>query len=189
MALQRLTIAKLGGVAADRTAACFEYWSNQRTSESRTDWDSTQWSAAVRASADDWFDALRDHGHCMPVLFFAEYVDSWSFSPPARFIGEVDPRMSAVYADRYAGFCTPLPLTAETATLLEKTRRHGQWPEDRLFAELTLRASKSWEALVDHAVLVFLREVLGGSLTDDEVVESLSIQPEWIPSADQLKAQ
>ena len=48
MTHQRLIFAKIGGKAADHTVSRFDDWYRQRTSDSRTEWNLTQWPAAAR---------------------------------------------------------------------------------------------------------------------------------------------
>jgi hypothetical protein len=101
----------------------------------------------------------------------------WSFSPPALHIGR--DALTQVDADRYELFCLPLPNDPELTRRLKELRNNGQWFEDRLFGKLTINALDAWTKMVDKAALVFLREVLGGSIDDHEVEQSLSAVPAW----------
>jgi hypothetical protein len=116
-------------------------------------------------------------------VFYAEYVDLWSYCPPDRFLR--DHGLIQMFGDRYELLCFPLPFAPDVVKQLNKIRTRGQWEEDRLFAALTLFASLSWDALVDEAVLVFLRRVVGGAVDDHEITESLCAIPGWMaPSTD-----
>jgi hypothetical protein len=183
LASQQLTIVKLGGRAAETALDRFRYWAGRRTSNDRHDWRPDQWPAEIRSNADAWFEELRQNSLLPPVLFFAEYVDLWSYCPPARFIGELDDEMLCIIADRYEGFCTRLPLKPNVAECLKETRRRGQYREDRLFAWLTMHAAQEWNGLVEGGALVFLRQIIRGSVEDHEVVESLSVVPDWMLDA------
>ncbi|HEX2474821.1 MAG TPA: hypothetical protein VHK01_08750 [Lacipirellulaceae bacterium] len=178
MASQRLIIVKLGGRAAEFALDRFRYWRSQRTTQDRHEWDSLQWAAEIRSDADAWFESLRQNALLPPVLFYAEYVDLWSYCPPARFIGELDDEMLCIVADRYEGFCTKLPLKPNVLRSLKKTR--SQWPEDQMFSWLTLHGAQEWNGLVEGGSLVFLRQIIRGSVEDHEVVESLRIVPDWM---------
>ena len=145
MASQRLTIAKISGRAAELALDRFAFWASQRSTNDRTEWGPYQWPESVRSEADKWFEQLRQNSLSVPVLFYAEYNDYWSFCPPTRFIGEVDPRLLSIYANRFEGFCIRLPLAAELMESLETVRISGQWNEDRLFASLVIHAARDWD--------------------------------------------
>jgi hypothetical protein len=120
---------------------------------------------------------MRQNAHKPPVLFFAGYVDLWSFSPPTVHIG--NDALIQMVADRYELFCLRLPVATEIGTYLRRLRRDGQWFEDRLFGKLTIEAMAAWRKMIDKCVIVFLREVLRGSTEDHEVERSLEQMPEW----------
>jgi hypothetical protein len=178
MASQYLSVAKIAGEASTETLRQFQEWSALRTCTNPCDWNPDQWPESARSAADNWAERLRAHGHEPPIIFFAEYVDLWSFCPPARFLE--DHGLIGVLADRYELFCLPLPLTSTATTELERLKTSGQWDEDRLFAGLTLDAADSWNKLVDQAVLVFLRLAVSGAVEDQEVLDSLTGLPDWM---------
>jgi hypothetical protein len=178
MATQRLTIAKIAGAASGATLDLFRHWRAARLVEdSDSEWSPEQWPEDVRRQADEWALNLRQNGHKPPIVFFAEYVDSWSFCPPMVNIGEDS--LIEMFADRYELFCLQLPIDAELGGHLKQLRRKGQWPEDRLFGKLSIDAITAWRKVIDKGVVVFLREVLGASILDEEVEQSLIEVPEW----------
>lgn len=178
MATQRLTIAKIGGQAAEATLDQFRAWALARLVDTANEWASEQWPPDVRRSADAWADNMREHAHQPPVVFFAEYIDSWSYCPPDRYLR--DHGLIQIMADRYELFCAELPLSDSAAADLRRMRTEGQYEEDRFFGTVTLEAASAWGALVDTAVLVFLRHVVGSSVTDDELSDSLKTIPTWM---------
>lgn len=180
MASQYLTIAKIGGLAAEATLRQFQTWSTARIGEQSSEQASEQWPVTMRAAADQWADSLRRSAHQPPVVFYVEYVDLWSFCPPVRFLREHG--LLEMFGDRYELLCFPLPFNSDVAEKLTKARNQGQWDEDRLFATLTLLAAESWNRLVDNAVLVFLRLVVSGTIEDQEIRNSLAVLPEWMES-------
>ena len=177
MATQRLTIAKIAGAASVVTLDLFRDWQSKRLAEDPNEWSSEQWPEQVRRCADEWALNLRQHGHHPPVLFFAEYVDLWSFCPPDRHIG--NEALIQIASERYELFCLPLPADADLVRYLRQLRKKGQYHEDRLFGKFTIEAFAAWGRMIDKAVVVFLREVLGGSTEDGEIERSLAVVPEW----------
>ena len=180
MATQRLTIAKIGGQAAAATLDQFRAWHLARLVTTNNEWASEQWPQSVRQSADAWAETLREHAHYPPVVFFAEYVDLWSHCPPDRYLR--DRGLIQIMADRYELFCAELPLSESAAATLGRIRAEGQHDEDRFFGTVTLEAASAWEALVESAVLVFLRHVIGASVSDAELSDSLRTIPTWVIS-------
>jgi hypothetical protein len=178
MAAQRLTIAKIGGKAATATLARFHEWNRHRVTEDLKEWSPDQWPTAIRKEADTWAEELRQHGHQPPVLFFAEFVDLWSFCPPFRWLSESG--IIQMVADSYELFCLSLPLSKEADETLRRISVEGQHDEDRWFGKFTLEAASAWEGFADTAVIAFLRRVTGGSATDDEIRASMEMVPEWI---------
>jgi hypothetical protein len=76
-----LTIAKIAGEASNATLDLFRKWRSARLVEVPNEWSSEQWLKHIRRCADEWALNLRQNGQKPPVLFFAEYVDLWSFCP------------------------------------------------------------------------------------------------------------
>jgi hypothetical protein len=177
MASQYLTIAKIGGRSAENTARLFDQWARARLVNIPNEWHSEQWPKDVRQQVDRWVDALREHAHRPPILFFVEYVDLWSFSPPQRYLSDYG--LVQIMTDRYEVYCLRLPFAAEAKKELERIRRDGQHDEDRWFGTITLSAAAAWDALVDVAVLIFLRRIVDSSVRDKEVEDSLKIAAPW----------
>jgi len=180
MASQHLVIAKLGGLAAKAAVDCFRQWESERTASDKQEWGPHQWPADTRARADDWFESLRQSAETPPTVFYAEYVDFWSFCPPCRFICDADENALSMYTDRYEGHCIELPLKVGLIEDLTNVSRDGQWPEDRLFAMLTLHAAREWEALIGGGALVFLRQIFRSAMEDQEIIDSLGTVPKWM---------
>ena len=178
MASQILTVVKIGGVSADAVRRQFLAWQDARLVDDPNEWEPNQWPEDVRSAADQWADAIRAHGHEPPVVFFSEFADLWSFCPPQRFLGHH--QSLQVYADRYELFCLPLPLASDGMTELSALVDNGQWDEDRYFASNVLSAINAWEKLVDDAVIVLLRRVIGGAVEDHEIEATLRSVPDWL---------
>ena len=180
MASQRLIIAKIAGAAATYTLELFTRWSGGREGCGSTGWFPRLWPESVREEADDWAASLRENGHKPPVVFFAEYVDLWSYSPPDRYFGEHG--LIQVLSNRYELYCIQLPLSASAQTEIHNVRVNGQWSEDRLFGIMIEEAVAAWNELVkdDPAVLVFIRRITAGAAEDHEITASLAGTPPWL---------
>src|SRR5262249_17402827 len=129
MASQRLTIAKIAGAASSAALDLFRRWRSERLVDDPSEWSAEQWPKHVRQHADKWALNLRQNGIKPPILFFAEYVDLWSFCPPDRHVARQvnNDAMIQMVADQYELFCLPLPISQELATYLDDLRANGQW--------------------------------------------------------------
>lgn len=160
MATQRITIAKIAGRAAAAVRERFAAW------------------AAVPdlAAANSFAARLREEAHVPPVLFFAEYIDLWSMGDLLH--DELRPLADivAICGGRFEQFCCPLPLRDGFQQLKDKT----QFDEQQWFRQFIAEAAKAWEPMCGPAVLVLLREVLGATVTDEEVRGGLERVPTWI---------
>lgn len=180
MATQYLTIAKLAGRAGEFALQLFDAWKNARLVDNPNEWDPQQWPADICEQADRFAEGLRTHGHEPPVVFFIEYVDMWSFCPSQRFLGlNSQHGLRQMMGHRYELSAMRLPLPPFSRQTLEQVLVDGQFDEDHLFADLTLRAADAWQGLVDAGALIFLRRVIRGSVDDEEIIESAMNLPEW----------
>lgn len=171
MPSQYFTVVKIGGAAADVVVEKFRSWLSAQADGDEL--SSEQWPADVRKEVDQLADDLRQHAHELPILFHAEHVDLWSMHPIASL------PLDLVMGDRQDVMVLELPLSEQLVSLLQQRRRHGQWDESRFFATTILTAAAAWEKLVDNAVLVIVRRVVGGLVSDDDVLNSLKRIPNW----------
>lgn len=180
MASQVLAIAKICEDAATVIQLRFSGWNEARRipADSPNEWRPDQWPAEVHAEADILADAIREHCHEPPIVFFTEYVDHWSFCPPAIYFEHRD--LFGVHTQRYEVFCLPLP-QCDLVSQMAKVKRRSQFAEDRTFASHVIAAVEAWQPLVpESGVLIFLRRVVSGSLYDREVSDSLNQIPAWL---------
>ena len=101
-------------------------------------------------------------------VYFAEWIDRW-------LTGSTVPGPGAVVGHRFEATCAT---AVEAAKLAECCGT--QWDEQRWLAARLREAAAAWEPLVGPTVVVVLREVLGGSTMDEEVVASLVGVPAWL---------
>jgi hypothetical protein len=181
LASQKITIAKIGGSAADIAFLRLQYWAASRLVNDPFEWSSDQWPSGVRAEADAFADQLRANSVYPPIVYYVEWVDLWSMgdvyihwlTPP----GAAPP--IAVYADRFELYAYSLP---DGGCLVRHLATSGalQFDEYEDYVGHLLRAAEAWGELVDRAILVVLREVVGGLVTNDELTASLSVVPDWL---------
>jgi hypothetical protein len=181
LAMQRITIAKVGGVGANVVLRCLREWSAARQTASRSEWSSEQWPADVRRRADSFAEELRAHALAPPVIHFIEWADLWSMGNTFQrwLIPTDEPLPLAVYADRFTVYGYGLPDGGRLAGRLASAGPQ-QFVESDWFVRRLREAVDAGHELVDQAVLVVLRHVVGGLVTDDEVRASLSLVPEWL---------
>ena len=181
MATQRVTIAKVGGIAADTIVLRLREWSAARQTDNPNLRSSEQWPQQVRREADDFADRLRAHGFAPPVVHFVEWVDMWSMGDLFwRWLTPLDGSMPlAVHADRFEIFAYVLPDGGRLSQHLTSTGPQ-QWVESDWFVGRLREAVVAWEELVDRAVVVVIREVVASSALDEEITASLKSVPDWI---------
>jgi len=181
VASQRITIAKIGGVSADAVLRRLREWSAVRQSDEPNEWSSEQWPQDVRRQADDFADRLRANASAPPVVHYVEWVDMWSMGD--LFGHWLTPRdkliLLAVYSDQYEIFGYALPDGGRLSRRLA-SRGSQQWDEAEWFAERLSEAVAAWQKLIDRSVIIVLRRVVQGSITDEEVTASLKCVPEWL---------
>jgi hypothetical protein len=155
MATQRLTVASIAGKAGATVEALFQSW---RADPARLD----------PAAVDRFCGQVRAHGTALPVVYFAEWVDRW-------LSGNLVPGPGSVTGRRYEATCLSPAQADGSAKGCGQQFTEQQWLASRL-----REAAAAWGSVAEHRVLVVLREVLGGSTTDEEVRASLGVVPEWL---------
>ncbi len=178
MASQYITVAKIGGLAAECVLNRFQNWRAARQPHDSTEWGPYQWPPSVRLEINDWITALYEHAHEPPVLFFAKYVDLWSYWLRSRFLEKFG--LIEVFGDDHQAACFKLPFDEPVSKMLKRVSRYGPTDEDRLFATITLKAANSWDCYEPGGILVFVRYVVGGLVPDQDVRASLAVIPAWL---------
>jgi hypothetical protein len=155
VATQRLIVATLAGEAAVTVIELFE-----------------RWRAAPDAAAVDHFcAALRENGLSLPVVYFSEWVDRW-------LMGHLVPGPNAVEGRRYQTTCM-LPNQA----MAWADQCGDQFPEQKWLVARLCEAAAGWGTVAERYAVVVIREVVGGSTTDEEIEASLGGVPEWLSAA------
>jgi hypothetical protein len=154
MATQRLIVATIGGAAAVAVEAVWRNWQC----------DTTRNPAAV----DQFCTRLRANAESLPVLYYCEWLDKW-------LVGNLVPGPGAVEGKRYQLTC----MSADQACAWAD-QCGAQWPEQQWLAtRLREAAAAGWE-LTKPLIVAVMREVLGGSATDEEICAALGNVPQWL---------
>ena len=165
MAAQRVTVAKVAGAAAAAVADQFRTWWAARQGNT--------FPTAVRAEVDRCALALRAYATAPPVVYFSEWIDQWSMGDVVPALGQPDAEV--VSGDRFEACCHRPPVTVHAPTWGGEPVQATEW-----LAARVREASAAWAKIAPDGVLVVLREVTGGTVTDDELVASLEDVPGWL---------
>lgn len=188
MASQRITVAKIGGVAADVVLERLRRWADARQSSDPDEWSSEQWSASVRVEVDSFAERLRANALTPPVIFFVEWSDLWSMgdlfrrwlSPPGG------PSPIEIHADRVSVFGYSLPDGDRLARHLSSAGPQRCDESEQFIARLR-EALQAWRSLTEKSAFIVIREVVGGLVTDEEMHASLDVLPEWLQGEPELQ--
>jgi len=154
MATQRLIVATIAGDAAAAVSALLRGWHDN--------------PAPDPAAVDRFCERLRANGAGLPVVYFSEWVDRWLMGDHAPGPGAVDGKrfqvacLSPQRAVSWAGQCG------------------SQFPEQEWLARRLREAARGWGSVAEPLAVVVVREVLGGSTTDEEVRAALHGIPSWL---------
>lgn len=153
MATQRILIATIAGEAGQKVAGLFRKWHS-------TDGVSEQ--DAVRSAVDAFAKQLQDRGGIPPVIYYCEWFDLWS-------MGDLIDFGTVVGGKRFEASCG-----SRREAMVWAEHYSNQFPEDQWLTMRLREAAEAWQLLAEPAVVVILRQVLGASFTDEEVMASLS---------------
>jgi len=134
----------------------------------------------VQKLIDEFAICVRNHSCTPPVLYFAEWIDTWS-AGNWFFLFDRQPDgvlKAGVAGRRFEVFWHCLP---DDGRLKNRLGGDVQFPED---AWLRQRIREGLDALAnanaERGVLILLREAIGGSVLDEEVHKSFLALPEWV---------
>jgi hypothetical protein len=178
---QRITVAKVGGAAADVTVRRLREWSAARLTTDPDEWSNEQWPEQVRHAADQFADRLRSNAVAPPVVYFVEWVDMWSMGDLfSHWLTPPDgPTPFVVHADRFELYAYSIPDAGRLARHLASAGAQ-QFEESDWFVARLREAGGAWQGLVERSVLVVLRQVVGALVSDEELLVSLDRTPDWL---------
>ena len=81
--------------------------------------------------------------------------------------------------DRFEVYGYRLPDGGRLMNHLSQARK-SQCQEEEWFVARLAEAVKAWDELVDHSLIVVLREIIDGLATDEELLEALGKMPSWL---------
>lgn len=155
MATQRLIIATLAGEAARATANRFASWR-------------TEPSVVAATAVDRFCAALRANGASLHVVYFSEWIDRW-------LMGDGVPGPGAIEGQRFQVAC----FTREQAVAWA-ARCGTQFQEEGWLAARLREAGSAGGDSSGPVLLVVVREVLGGSALDEEILAARDVVPRWL---------
>jgi hypothetical protein len=163
---QRWVVALVAGRTAVTIAALFQTWRR---------------AVHVPGKVDKFCNDLRTHSSALPVLYYSEWIDRWLGS-------DAFPEPQIVSGRRFEACCLPAVRVREWSKQVDR-----QFPEQEWFANRIREASRAWQPSMSESVVLIVREVLGGSATDEEIAQSFLSIPEWlaspIESSDEIVSQ
>jgi hypothetical protein len=162
MATQRLIVAKIGGRSALLVEELFRRW-ERRATEDRT-------PSEISSDVDEFAQQLIAHGHCPPILYFAQWIDLWSMGDLVPGLG--DKRAIVVAGRQFETCCHRPPIEMRWALIGGKQTQETRWLRGRI-----REAEMAWSKVVADGVIVVLREPLGALVTDEELTDSLRSIP------------
>lgn len=175
MASQRIVLSKVAGAAAVHIRSQFQRWQAARLSgcgEAENTPGSHEFPESVRTGIDQFADALREHAAQPPVVYYSEWADLWSMGD--LLPGLYNPESVTISGTRVEACCHEAGWVRTAIARLSQTQEEA-WLRARL-----REALDAWQKLLDDQVLIVIREPLGGSVTDDELTDSLTSLPEWL---------
>jgi hypothetical protein len=155
MASQRVLIATIAGDSAVTVANLFASWRSEI-------------GGSEIAAVDRFCEALRSNADALQVVYYCEWIDRW-------LMGDRIPGPGTVEGRRFQATC----LTREET--IGWAGHCGTQFEEQIWLATRLReAATARKDLANPAVIVIVREVLGSTTTDEEVLASLGAVPGWL---------
>ena len=173
MATQQYTIAKIAGHTAEKIFERFQVWHDSRETNENEDWETGQWPQAYEREAEQFALKLHNRSYLPPVMYYCSYVDQWSSNLPHIHLAEHS--LLEIWTPGLDLGCLMLPITSAAKRRLKRVAENSKgFGEDHLFARRVLEASTAWEPFVSGGVLIFVRKTICCSVSDEEVLKSLS---------------
>lgn len=163
---QLITIAKVGGRTGEEILS--------RISDlQRLDSGNNEESQSIHIACTSIRKWVERHASTPPVLFYCRYADVWSG-------GDLFQRMLGDYGSQpfedSDGIVLAIKLPEDDSLIAhmeQRLRGDLQFDEQRLFLDLMLKATRSWTGLTKGGAILVFRDVVGSTVTDDELLASL----------------
>jgi hypothetical protein len=184
---QWIGIAAVVGLAARQIVVKFSGWNSQRVADvdDPSLFEPSQWPVACRREMAVFAGALRENATAPPIVFYREYVDSWSFSQDlfGSFCCEDGREMIEVLYESSELACYPLPDAGALVRGLKAAKRRKFYREDmerRWFIDGLLDACEACDWLASDGAIVISRCVVDGSRLDEEIRAAAERVPDWL---------
>jgi hypothetical protein len=181
---QTVAIAKIAGEASKFVIRDFQRWSDARicNMEEPTIMDLKQWPKDCRVEMDHFAQHIRENATQPPIVFWNEHSDMWSMADiiSGAFPISGNP-LYEVMSDNMSLWCYAIPDDNALHDHLGRgLRRKRNTKETMWYLRVLKEAVSAWHPLVTDAVIVVLRHVVGGLVTDEEVEDSCKLVPHWL---------
>jgi hypothetical protein len=185
---QWIGIAVVIGAAAGQIVASFRRWDSQRVADADdpTLVEPSQWPGVCRREMALFVGALRDNAAEPPIVFYREYVDSWSSFDVVldNFRGKDCRESIEVCFESSQLVCYPLPDSGALAGSLKAAKRRRSYrdldKERRWFADSLLDACEACGWLAGEAAIIVTRRVVAPTVLDEEIIAAMQRIPDWL---------
>jgi hypothetical protein len=174
---QLFTIAKVGGRTGEQILS-------RIAALQRIDSRDENGCKQIQDACTAIYDWVERHATTPPVIFYCRYADLWSGGDLfQKLLGEeygVGP-----VEDFDCAIALVLRLTESdklSAYIEQRLRGNLQFDEDRMFLDIMLKGIRAWSGLCKNGTLLVFREVVGPTVTDEELRASL--ESEWFVEGD-----
>lgn len=158
MASQLFTIAVIAGQAAAAVRDRFAHWDSTASQDSES---------GTNPEVDAFCEALQRHRTDLTILYYCQWIDRWLFGADvSKEKWQEGKRFSA---------CALRPEQAERLAQRPPQDQENAWMATRL-----KEASEVWKPPAGDTVMVVIRQILGVSADDREIVAACDTVPEWL---------
>jgi hypothetical protein len=181
---QLLTIAKLGGRPGRAAHHRFQVWSHASSSRDVDVLDPSHWPSDIKNEIDQFYRHLCENCFLPPVIFFCQYVDTWS--PGWSYLStralKTRGKLIEVASDNIELGCYDLPDHGTMADEIAGLLASPSDPEEfTWFLTVLNEAIHAWELVIEEGAIIFARKVLGPTVPDSQVEALSTMQPShWI---------
>lgn len=177
MATQRMICANLIGESARRLTGTLESWTNLRQIARDSECDTSEWPASVRVALERLVESLRSHSDDMSIVYYAEWIDTWSMGGTIQQAIEWIGGNHQQYVDSP---CFQLHFVSST-TFKTDNKATFRTQEECWLKQQLREAAKAGAAFAElQQLIVLIREPLGALRDDSEIIEAAEKLPSWL---------
>jgi hypothetical protein len=187
---QWITIAVIGGASATMVLQLVEQWDSQRKQFEPCN-SVGKWPTHLRRDLRKFVRALEKHATDPPVLFYRRYVDQWSMGDQFDVLAGARNRQSRrieIACDNLELIGYALPDRGNLLRRIDQRRSQRQTNvgaiETGWFLDAIRDAYTAWSVRRGTAVIIVLRDVVGGLVDDDQIESSMLMPADWLEKLD-----